>query len=1160
MKRVCSRMIPVLCLAFFSSFVYATKNFTARNATSVVQFAAMFSNLTVENSTGNSTVVSPYSPKYHKLKHKKLKHYQPEPKAWLQGRANGTLPDATKLMAKGRNATSGVREQPSGGTGSRKDTETKGGRKKGTGKKAGKPDASGAGAKTGGSRNTTVDKTPSTKPFTEQPGKRSNRPHSRSARREHISDQGTARVAGKGTGQAGENSFPVNKAGYPVAKKLVDKKTVPARKQRSPSGQPSIPIGNANFSIIGEAHDGRFHLVETVNRHQVHTPYHNATVPYSGELDSRGHHIAGLNRPLFGAVNDSKLDLVFYRPDVIDSPAGTVAYQVGSNNNIKVQVIGGTVNCSDPINCNTGLIAGELKGDNNHIVQHNSTGSAWSFGRVNPEVLENSGGHQRASLSLGTVEGNNNTLIQRNVSGNVIAQANTLTYTYANVSSDERTTHGTVVVAAAGPANIAGEGNTVIQENIDVNITSSVDGDTEREGFGIANGAQSLASLGTGVVEDHQFTSRQTKVQGHATAQARGDTSVCENGFVCFSSKALGTQAIATAGVAEAKSSFQQITQIDTEGLLKADASGEIMGHHPLFNEIPPTASRGAIIGRYNVSEGYDGGVLQLVSGNVSESVPVVGDHAGGYFSGGSFIDLSGYIVNIQPHTVSAFNTTQAFTYAISWDNLCLYGDYDCSNNGQSCHYVHEVNPSLVWLPNGDLALLSQQSYPYGSEADNANSVLKVTQFNTPNGASGANSTGDALPQLNTNVGFSGASFHEVVVPQRQRFSFPVSQVANGTHIHNLYKQNGGIRIASLPIAKPGSYENILSTYHTVDFNVTGQPLFLSENGSSLAIWMNNDMRTIDAYQYDGQDRLHLTASFDLRNSTGADNPVLAAGHNSDWLYVVRNLNDVHDNRVLIERFGMADKQPDSGFHVTLDAPGTGIDYELTVDERNSVILLPRGTVHLALDNNDMAGSEGSYVDNHGHYVTALKAELPETGGCARWKIVEARGIFATVTAVTPTSTVISTGRPSPTQTPATDSGSGSGDIPGSGIDLTSAHTVLPTLSTVQGGTSTSSTTPLQTPGEDSDSDSNKASAGTIAGSTAAGVFVVGAVVIGGGTGVYCVVKHKKKTKQRKKATIPYGSDIVIQNPASSVEANEKDNEKNIALDDNTDYSEAGPF
>ncbi len=371
-------------------------------------------------------------------------------------------------------------------------------------------------------------------------------------------------------------------------------------------------------------------------------------------------------------------------------------------------------------------------------------------------------------------------------------------------------------------------------------------------------------------------------------------------------------------------------------------------------------------------------------------------------------------------------NTTQAEPNLFSWYYLCfLNGDYDCYNNGQSCHYVHEVNPSLVELPNGGLALMSQQSYPYGSEKDNANSVFRVTQFDAPSGTNGANSTnniGDALPQLNTNVGFAGASVHETLIPQGQRFSLPVSQVANSTHIHNLYGQNGWIKIATFPIVQTPYYQDSLSTYHTADFNVPGRPLFLSNNGSS--VWMNNGITTIDAYHYDGQSQLNLTASFNLLSSAGAGDPVLAAGHNSDWLYVARRLNG---NRTLIERFSMADAQPDFGFYVTLNSLGANIDYELTVDKHNNVVLLPRGTVPLQLDNDNTTGSGdglgSGYVDNEGHTTKALKVELPEVGGCANWKIVEAQSFSAVdpahVTAVAPESTVISSNLPSSVPVPS---------------------------------------------------------------------------------------------------------------------------------------------
>ena len=384
-------------------------------------------------------------------------------------------------------------------------------------------------------------------------------------------------------------------------------------------------------------------------------------------------------------------------------------------------------------------------------------------------------------------------------------------------------------------------------------------------------------------------------------------------------------------------------------------------------------------------------------------------------------IDRTGYIAGDRAGcNIPELNTSRAFSNYGAWYSLCVQdGIYRCGNNGRSCHYVHERNPSLVWLPNGDLALMSQQSYPYGSDEANANGVFRVTQFRVPNSTSGANRTGDVLPQLNENVGELGATVYQAVVRQGKVLSLPVSQDVNSTHIHNLYERNGGIKIASFPITKTGYSDPaaLARPYHTADFDVPGQPLLLSDNGSS--VWMANKT-TINKYHYDGVDQLNSKTSFHLASLHEGSSRVLAIGHNSDWLYVARHLDD---NRIMIERSSMVDRLPDPNFMLTLNTPGAGIDYELTVDEGNNIILLPRGTVHLALesDNGHTNGSGESY-DSDGHKTTALKAKLPEFGGCVNWKTVDALSFSAGdpvhVTAVVPESKVISSSPLAPTPTP----------------------------------------------------------------------------------------------------------------------------------------------
>ncbi len=635
MKNFCSRMAWVLCLAVFCSSVYAGKHITARNATAVVQIAAVVSNMTVKNGTDNSTVAAFNSPKLRKSK----------AISWLQSRVNGTLPYTTKPVAKGRNGTSGAQGQSAGGSGSRKGAE-KGNRKKGSGKKGGTPAASGAGIK-GASRNATVDEHPSTKTLPGKPGKRGDRLHSRNARREHMSDQGAVRGAFKK--ERKENNPLMNKAGFPVAKK-----PVPTRKQRSTSGQPSVPVGNVNFStIVGQSYDGYFHLVEPVRLNGSHTPFHNASVPFRGALNSRGHAISGLNNSLFDTVEGSNLHLVLEKPVVTGNPAGAVARQLASNNTIEAQVIDGEVTCSDTSHCNVGLIAGQVQGDNNYIQQHNSTGQVNAYGRPSGRFGDtfgrSSGGFQRASLSIGSVEGNNNLLIQNNVSGRVNMTVRTTTYDpydpdYPSYGEATEIINGTVGAASAGPAHIEGEGNTVIQEDIEANITSSVNSRTERNSPGIVIGAKSEAGLGSGVVKDDQFLLRQTKVKGHAKADISGKTEAINEDlfdYYYYNPRAYdydagtfvqGGQAVASTGVAEMDSHhFRRVTQVDTEGFLEANATGEVTNHYHYDNVVPPTASRGAIIGRYGITDDhfYTGGVLQLFSGNASKSVPAIGDDAG---------------------------------------------------------------------------------------------------------------------------------------------------------------------------------------------------------------------------------------------------------------------------------------------------------------------------------------------------------------------------------------------------------------------------------------------------------------------------------------------------------------------------------------------------
>ena len=349
-------------------------------------------------------------------------------------------------------------------------------------------------------------------------------------------------------------------------------------------------------------------------------------MPFRGKLDGRSHAIAGLNKPLFGAVDGSELDLVLVRPAVTGNPAGAVVGQIGSNNTIKAQVIDGTVDCADTINCNVGLIAGGIQGDNNYIEQYNSTGRVRAEGHIREDELDSSGGYQRASLGIGSVEGDNNTLVQSNVSGSALAAANTVTLTQFNDSDKASlTTTGTVGVASTGPGYIAGEGNTVIQEDIDANITSNVTGLTGRELRGDAIGAKSESSLGAGVVNDNQFTLRQTKLKGNVTAQVSGEVAIhdedClfhDNCSVADStSMAQGVQAVATLGASEINGGYQGITQIDTEGRLEAEVSGNVnvTNHYNSANTVPPRALRGAIVGRYD----SEAGLLRLYSGSVGE-------------------------------------------------------------------------------------------------------------------------------------------------------------------------------------------------------------------------------------------------------------------------------------------------------------------------------------------------------------------------------------------------------------------------------------------------------------------------------------------------------------------------------------------------------------
>ena len=160
-------------------------------------------------------------------------------------------------------------------------------------------------------------------------------------------------------------------------------------------------------------------------------------------------------------------------------------------------------------------------------------------------------------------------------------------------------------------------------------------------------------------------------------------------------------------------------------------------------------------------------------------------------------------------------------------------------------------------------------------------------------------------------------------------------------------------------------------------------------------------------------------------NSTENDSHVLAAGRNAHWLYVARSFHDDKVEKVKIERFSIADEMQDLGFSVTLNSLETNIDYELTVDKYNNVILLPKGTVPLKLDNDNMSGSGlgSEYVDSEGHKTKALKTELPEVGGCVNWKIVEAQSFsaidLAHITAVAPESTVISSNLPSSIPAPS---------------------------------------------------------------------------------------------------------------------------------------------
>ncbi len=1004
MKYFCSRMACILCLAVFSSFTYATKNTTGRNTTAVAQLAAVFSNLTAENGTVNSTAVYPHL----------SKHQKPKLTTWLQGAVNGT-------HARRNTTTHGYQGQPSSGAyAGKKGSRSKGSRNKDAGRR-GRTDTPESASKTGGSRNTTVDESFTAQSSPVKLERENYRPHSRNARRGYTSGKNVTK-GDSGNGLAKGSDIPVKKAGHPMAKSPLPAKL--PRPQRNIPEQPPMPVGNANFTeIVGRSHNGHFHLVEPVNLDN-HTPFHNTTAPFSGELDGRGHAITGLNAPLFEAVDGSHLDLVFVKPNVTGNPAGAVASQMGSNNEIKVKVIDGNVTCNETINCNVGLIGGEIRGHNNYIEQYNSTGYVRAETGAYSDTLLDSGGVQIASLSVGSVKGSNNTLVQKSVSGSADVTVYSDTSNYESNGSS-LITNGTVAVASAGPGYMAGEGNTVIQEKTEATVTSRVSGIVTRYTPGIAIGAKSLVSLGGGIVEGDQFTLQQTKVRGGAGAYANGHTSNldidCHFHHICPDTDAgsivRGVLAVATTGVAETKGNFLKVSQIDTEAHLEAQASDAIINNFNPNNTVPAAAYKGAIVGRYD----SEGGLLQLYSGSVSQNVPLIGNLIGGNCSADSFIDRPGYMAGESAGcNIQELNTTRANPNLVAWQSLCVQDDvYQC-DNGRSCHYVHEGSPSLVSLPNGDLALLSQQSYPYGSEADNANGVFRVTQYKAPSGTDGTNSTGstgNALPQLNENIGYFGTTVYEAEVPQGKRLSLPVSQHANSTHIHNLYERNGGLKIASFPITKTGGSEAnvVATTYYAADFDVPGRPLFIGDNGSS--VWVNNGITTIDAYHYDGRNRLNLTASFNLLNSPGAGDPVLAAGHNSDWLYVARYLDA---DRVQIVRFSMADKRPDSNFYETLKAPGTGINYELSVDKDNNVILLPRGTVHLAREqdngNTSTNGIGPGYHDSDGNFTRALKVVLPRTGGCVNWKIVEAyhvsAGGAARMTAVVPepsSSTVLST-------------------------------------------------------------------------------------------------------------------------------------------------------
>ena len=724
----------------------------------------------------------------------------------------------------------------------------------------------------------------------------------------------------------------------------------------------AIPLYTHNFTRINEYCTGNFTLAEHINGSQLNNthfpicpdssrPLNNANIYHGGgyRVQNLGISKPGGDAAMFGAVNNTDIDLIFENPRVEGIQAATLAHTVLSNNRIKVTFYkGGYVNGE----LAAGMLAHRLTGDNNHIVQVGGDNEIQTV-----EAVAAAGG------SVTLITGNSNHLELQE--GSIFVESTNK------------------VGGAAGGSNtrLVGSRNTIIQNGIELTVTGIT------ASSGMANSIESCS--------ENSLIQRgcRIKVNGHSAAAVTQSLTDCSHTTVSQIQCQVEVTGISSAtggfSLGGPSSNNNTLTQADNQITVEAtEPDGLATSGLTIAGTVANTtliqsnnqmnitgAQRTSAFITTDTGRNSQGIRLLLYSGGLrdNKNTPVCPGSANLPVTG--LVDIAGYNVDAEscPTELIRLNSTQPDDWHHLQQTFC---EYAACTEDTSCHYPNEELLAVVPAGNDALWLVTRQRYPSNPELNRV-SPVRISRFLV-------NDTGTGISPDNS----FGAEGVHVLAPSL----FNTEPLPDTPPVARIIDQNRLILLYAIPENKEVLLAFFLLSRVTGDkydtfalCELSGQLVLLSqdtEEGRSY-LWMREQADgsdTLVRYPFIISKRFRVPdTAYNLTNTDYPDATVIGLGADFQWLYIARR----QDSNVVVERIDLITAQRDNWSATLEDIPvainSTGLPYRLE-PAGNQLYLVPV--------------EEGVLQPEFSATPLAFRVDWPQYGGCAQWVAYSPRSVM----------------------------------------------------------------------------------------------------------------------------------------------------------------------